>query len=102
MIELTVAVVLAAAAAAGVTAIALGAHRPGWIREATRTRLLVHTRDGQTLDGQLVREDRDGLVLDPVMLADGGISVSGRVFVPRERVAWIQQPTQQDLADSAK
>lgn len=66
---------------------------PRWLHEVTRRRLLVHTRDGQTLDGQLARVDVDGLILEPVTLADGGVSLDGRAWVPRERIAWIQEPS---------
>jgi hypothetical protein len=67
----------------------------GWLHEAARHRLLVHTRDGQTLDGQLARVDADGLVLDPVTLADGDHRLAGSVWVPRERVAFVQHPGQE-------
>lgn len=65
----------------------------GWLDAATRRRLLVHTRDGQTLDGQLVRVDRDGVVLEPARLDGVSDGLDGQVWVPRERIAWAQQPT---------
>lgn len=77
-------------------AIAVERHRhcsrepAGWLGEAVRRRLLIHTVDGQTIDGQLARVDADGLVLAPAMWE--GYELGGQVWVPRERVAWAQQP----------
>jgi hypothetical protein len=93
MIELAVA---AAALAVGllVGVVLVWDHRPAsassWLQGVVRRRLLVHTRDGQTIDGQLVRVDADGLVLGPAQWE--GVDVGGEVWVPRERVAWCQQP----------
>lgn len=71
---------------------AVSLRQADWLETVTRRRVLVHTRDGQTLDGQLARVDRDGLVLAPASLADGPHDLDGDVFVPRDRVAWMQQP----------
>lgn len=70
--------------------------RAGWLDSVVRRRLLVHTRDGQTFDGPLVRVDRDGVVLGPVVLADGPHDLDGEVFILRERVAWVQHPADVD------
>lgn len=64
----------------------------GWLAGATRRRMLVHTRDGQTLSGQLVREDVDGLVLSPARLEEGPHDLDGSVWVPRRNVHWVQLP----------
>lgn len=66
-------------------------HSDSWLEEVVRRRLLVHTRDGQTLDGQLARVDADGLVLSPAKL-EGEYDLGGEVWVPRERVGWAQHP----------
>lgn len=71
----------------------LAVRRDRWLDTVTRRRVLVHTRDGQTLDGQLARVDRDGLVLAPATWADGPHDLEGDTWVPRERVAWMQQPS---------
>lgn len=63
-----------------------------WWDETRRQRVLVHTRDNQTFDGQLVRVDADGVVLDPVTLVDGPHRLKGRVFLPADRIAWWQHP----------
>jgi hypothetical protein len=63
---------------------------PTWLDDAMRTRLLVQTRDGQTLDGSLVRVDADGIVLHPATY--GTEKLAGEVWVARERVAWVQRP----------
>lgn len=65
--------------------------RPTWLERATRRRVMVQTTTGQTLDGHLAEADRHGLVLQPVKL-EGGPPMAGQAYVPRERVAWIQQP----------
>lgn len=70
----------------------LSSRRDGWLDEVVRRRVLVHTRDGQTIDGQLIRVDRDGVVLGPAVLADGPHDLDGEVYVARERVAWVQHP----------
>jgi hypothetical protein len=71
------------------------ARRPGWLARSTRHRVLVHTVDGQTIDGQLARVDRDGLVLSPAEWES--VDVGGEVFVPRERVGWCQRPPQRGV-----
>lgn len=70
-----------------------------WLDGVTRRRVLVHTRDGQTIDGQLARVDRDGVVLAPATLADGPHDLAGEVFVPQERIAWLQQPEAASSSD---
>ena len=88
------AVVVAFVALVGLATWLVFAHSPGWLARSTRQRVLVHTRDGQTIDGQLARVDRDGLVLSPAEWEQ--VEVGGEVFVPRERVAWCQRPPQRE------
>lgn len=63
-----------------------------WLEEATRTRVLVNTIDGQTIEGSLVRADADGIVVDAARHADAQQTIAGVAFIPRERVSWVQQP----------
>lgn len=86
--------------AAGIVAVmaclagpSLGWTRPrsaSWLDEAMRTRLLVNTRDGQTIDGSLVRVDADGIILAPATYETSALA--GSVWIPREHIAWVQQP----------
>lgn len=61
-----------------------------WLDELARRSVLVHTRDGQTISGALVRVDDDGLILEPARWEDQDLA--GRAWVPRDRVAWVQEP----------
>lgn len=63
-----------------------------WLESVTRRRLLVQTRDGQTIDGQLVRNDADGIVLQPAKLDSLDRPLAGEVWIPHNRIAWVQQP----------
>lgn len=63
-----------------------------WLDAVTRRRLLVQTTDGQTIDGPLVRVDADGIVVGPARHADSGQSLAGEVWIPRAKVAWVQNP----------
>lgn len=65
-----------------------------WVRKAVGRRILVHTKDEQTVEGILVLQGRDGLLLNVAKLysSDGEVPMAGDVFVPRENVALIQAP----------
>jgi hypothetical protein len=90
-----VAFVVAVVALVGAAVCVAFAWSPGWLARSTRHRVLVHTVDGQTIDGQLARVDRDGLVLSPAEWES--VDVGGEVFVPRERVGWCQRPPQRGV-----
>lgn len=66
----------------------------GWLEERVATRLLVHTRDGDTVDGVVTRVHRDGLELESVRWEDR--QLGGTAWVPRERIRWVQQPPSQE------
>jgi hypothetical protein len=70
--------------------------RTSWLQEATRSRILVNTIDGQTIEGSLVRCDADGIVVDAVRHADARQDLAGIAFIPRERISWVQQPNRTD------
>ena len=65
-------------------------HDGSWLDDTLRTRILVQTRDGQTIEGALVRIDADGIVLDPARYENQDLA--GVAWIPRERIAWIQEP----------
>lgn len=52
----------------------------------------VHTTDDQTIEGTLVADGTDGLVLTAATLhdADGPVPMAGEVFIPRGRVSFVQ------------
>ena len=64
-----------------------------WLEKVMTRRLLVHLKDGATIDGSLVARMDDGVVLRAArLLTDGAAptSMAGEVFVPRENVAFAQ------------
>lgn len=65
--------------------------RPGWVQRVRAERVLVHTVEGQTVEGVLREWSRDGLVLAAAHLVDHGTDLAGEVFVARERVLMIQR-----------
>jgi hypothetical protein len=89
---------LAVAAAIGVDVgrrrerAAAPAEPEAWLDAVTRRRLLVQTTDGQTIEGSLARVDADGIILAPARHSDSGQDLAGEVWVPRDRVSWIQGP----------
>lgn len=67
--------------------------RRRWLRRQFRRKVLVHTRDNQTLEGVLEADAPDGLVLRAARFleGDGQVPLAGEIFVPRENVAWLQR-----------
>lgn len=65
-----------------------------WLRRQFLQRVLVHSSTGQTFEGLLAGSARDGLVLRAVTLLDDGggkVPLSGEIFVPREKVLFLQR-----------
>lgn len=62
----------------------------GWLDDAMGRRLLVQTREGQTIEGVLTRVDVDGVEVSSPRV--DGTDLSGAAWVPRERIAWVQRP----------
>lgn len=88
-------VLLAVAAGATTAAMVTGwrpRRSPTWLEDATRARIMVNTTDGHTIEGSLVRADAGGIVLSPARYTDAQQDLAGNVWIPRERVGWIQQP----------
>jgi len=51
----------------------------------------VYTTDEQVLDGLLVTDASDGIVLIDVRVrSDGDVDLQGEIYVPRERVRFVQ------------
>lgn len=76
-------------------AIALLALLPArrWTSRLEKRKVIVHTADG-SIDGVLLVTGTDGLVLaDATYLGDDEkTEVAGELFVPREKVSFIQVP----------
>lgn len=72
--------------------------QPRWIRDRRLEQVLVHTVGGDTIAGALLRAERDAIILVQARFFDGNegsaasVPMAGEVYVPRERVAFIQKP----------
>lgn len=66
--------------------------RPSWLRQLTLQKIHVTTVEEQTFEGLLAAEAPDGVVLTSTTLhdANGPIPMAGTVFIPRERIAFVQ------------
>lgn len=67
--------------------------RKSWLKSVMTKRLLVHLTSGQSLDGSLTAIMADGIVLRAAKLladSDKAVSMAGEVYVPREKVAFVQ------------
>lgn len=82
------ALVIAAAVVAGVV-IALATQR-SWLRGRSGRRVVVHTTTERSIEGTLVVVARDGLVLAGARYLDAETELGGDIYVPAERVAWMQ------------
>lgn len=64
-----------------------------WFKRVLKKKIIVHTRDDQSLEGVLMEQTRDGVILRAASLLQAGggkTSMAGEVFVPRENVALAQ------------
>lgn len=71
----------------------LSAPKPTWLDRVMRKRIIVHTRQDQSIEGTLMEQTEDGLILRAakLLLPDGkATSMAGECFVPRENVAFAQ------------
>lgn len=68
-----------------------------WLDSVLRHRIHVHTKDDHTIEGVLECTTPDGLVLRAPVLhssdAERGVPMAGEVFVPRDRISFIQDTT---------
>lgn len=86
---LLIVAVLVAAATGGVVWFT----RRGWLVRRRSERLIVHTTDGQTIDGTLRDVGPDGLVLLAPRLVDADVALAGDVFIPKAKVLMVQRPS---------
>lgn len=62
-----------------------------WLKRREFDRVVVTTTDNHALDGLLVTVANDGLVLhDATVRSDNDVRLAGEVYVPRERVRFVQ------------
>jgi hypothetical protein len=64
----------------------------GWLEERLTRRIVVHTTDGQSVEGLLDRVVTDGLVLSTARYLDTNppTDLQGEIFLPRARVGFAQ------------
>lgn len=64
----------------------------GWLRHKLAEQVTVHTTTDQTIIGYLEETSRDGLILRAARFMDAEVAVplAGEVFVPREKIAFVQ------------
>jgi hypothetical protein len=64
-----------------------------WFKTVLKKRILVHTRNDQSIEGVLMERTRDGIILraSKLLRAEGRETpMAGEVFVPRENIAFAQ------------
>lgn len=64
-----------------------------WFSKVLKKKVIVHTKDSQSIEGVLMDQSADGLILRASsLLGEGGrkTSMAGETFVPRENVAFAQ------------
>lgn len=65
-----------------------------WLSRVMKRKIILHTKDSQSIEGVLWEQSRDGVILRAAkLLGEKGMSTSmaGEVFVPRENVAFAQR-----------
>lgn len=64
-----------------------------WLDRVMRKRIVVHTRDDQSIEGVLMERTEDGVILRAAKLLNGAgppTQMAGETWVPRENVAFAQ------------
>lgn len=64
-----------------------------WLGRVLKKRIVVHTRQDQSIEGVLMEQLEDGLILRAANLLGGDgkrTTMAGEVFIPRENVAFAQ------------
>ncbi len=70
-----------------------GRSRQDWLSTVMTKRILVHTKGDMSIEGSLVAQMSDGIILRAAQLLNSGAnptSMAGEVFVPRENIAFAQ------------
>jgi hypothetical protein len=91
--EIAIVIALGVSAAALLVSVFWGPRR--WAPRLEKRKVIVHTTDG-SIDGVLMVSARDGLVMQSATYLDDGTGenpkLAGELFVPREKVSFIQVP----------
>lgn len=64
-----------------------------WFGRVLKKKIIVHTRDSQSIEGVLMEELPDGIILRAAsLLGDGGrrTPMAGEIHVPRENISFSQ------------
>jgi hypothetical protein len=65
-----------------------------WFESVLKKRIVVHTNHDQSIEGTLMEQTADGVILRAAKLLgeteQAGTTMAGEVFVPRENVAFAQ------------
>ncbi len=67
-----------------------------WLRESYLTRVLIHTREGDTYDGLLHGSERGAVLLVNASFhaadSEHSVPLAGETYIPRERISFLQKP----------
>lgn len=64
-----------------------------WLERVKTKKLVVHQRNNASIEGLLMLNLRDGIVLRSASLLNSGAAptpMAGEVFIPREQIALVQ------------
>ncbi len=64
-----------------------------WFKRVLKKRIVVHTRSDQSVEGVLMEQTRDGIILRASKLlgSEGKQTpMAGETFIPRENIAFAQ------------
>ena len=90
MIVLGFVLLIAVLAAGGNAWLAMSLRRP-WLTKRTGSPVIVHCRDGQSIQGVILKVWHDGVLLAaPKHLDEGSVALSGHAFIGRENIAFVQ------------
>lgn len=67
--------------------------RSSWLDRVMKKRVVIHTKDDQSIEGTLMEQVEDGVILRAAKLlnpAGASTPMAGEVFVPRDNVAFAQ------------
>lgn len=64
-----------------------------WVERNALARVVVHTTEGQSIEGSVAEGSDAGVLLRAVRLVDSDVDLAGDVWVPAAKVHWVQQVT---------